>query len=363
MTTRKVPKKETEMFAPVCEMFGTTPEKSRVLISEGRKVGFILSFGQINCRECFKNEATTSSFKDAPITFSQSNQLLIPDGFTIAVKARGGVYVGEIRYNGRVVPMYRFSYMEGKQFVKQSSFQVTPSRAFLELFPGEDPDSIKSNGKLLIGVRYSEPQKMIRDFFAANLSLVAPVAMDLYQEFINSPRFAGHASLSQFSSVSEEEPIEGQQMYNNFIEQRARREAEFSLHPARSFLHDSPASLLLGESVSSSNPVNEPGLLLFSPISADAQRGAGKFSSELKAHGSLYSPSQENVRKRPQVASSSIGRDSFHMLELEGVSDDDLNGKTAARGFSAFSDFSQHFSTLSLTQFEGAFDLPTDQLV
>jgi len=79
---RQPTKRENEKFSPMCATHGKTPAECRALISEGRKVGFILSFGTIPSKHCFQQTPPTQSFSKVPRPTGSIT--LIPDNWKVS---------------------------------------------------------------------------------------------------------------------------------------------------------------------------------------------------------------------------------------------------------------------------------------
>lgn len=156
-------------------------ENSRVLICEGRKAGIVLSYGNIPSPKCFLHECPSQSFKQPR---QVGNLMLIPDGWKMAVNVRGFVFVGEIRYNSDFVAQYQFSRYDGAALLECSEFCSAPTPAFTQVLSTLGKTGERPNGKLLLGVQYGEPQRVMREFFKYQPPSVAPEAKELFNQWM-----------------------------------------------------------------------------------------------------------------------------------------------------------------------------------
>lgn len=82
---RQPTKRENEKFSAICKLHGKTPSECRTLISEGRKIGFVLDYGTIPSKLCFQHSGPTQSWSKAnakptgPIT-------LISNGWKVSLR-------------------------------------------------------------------------------------------------------------------------------------------------------------------------------------------------------------------------------------------------------------------------------------
>lgn len=168
MSIRKPTRADVELLSPICQAHGKTVDQARVILSDGRKVGYILSMGTISSRNCFHFETPTPSFKND--SASRLPGCVIPDGWKIAFNVKGSAYMGEVVYTERGIALFRFSQLQGADIVKQSCLETVPTRAFSQVLEGcsDQGDASKTNGRLLIGVQYSEPQRLILEYFSSN---------------------------------------------------------------------------------------------------------------------------------------------------------------------------------------------------
>lgn len=80
---RKPTKREREKFEYLCTTHGRNIEDAKCLIAEGRKVGFILSFGKVTSANCVIDEKPTHTEKNP--TRNTGNYTLITDGWKVSL--------------------------------------------------------------------------------------------------------------------------------------------------------------------------------------------------------------------------------------------------------------------------------------
>ena len=76
---------KNEKVKEICKAYGTTPEHAKVLVCEGRRVGFILSYGTIDSKNCFLTEKPAQSYRNPRPT---GHITLIPNGWRVSVVFR-----------------------------------------------------------------------------------------------------------------------------------------------------------------------------------------------------------------------------------------------------------------------------------
>ncbi|KAH9260546.1 hypothetical protein BASA81_001013 [Batrachochytrium salamandrivorans] len=178
---------EFDRFSPVCARYGTTPQASRIVICKGRKVGFVLDFGSVTSPACFLEERPTKSTKDSEVL----DMILIPNGWKIALEVKRTIYVGEtLIRGGQASPLYRFSRIDAEtgEAVDVSEYKELPTPAFSEvaqrhLNPQSIAEAERPNGKLYMGVQYTEAQLQLKK--QSKTMVVAPEAQEAFTHWIN----------------------------------------------------------------------------------------------------------------------------------------------------------------------------------
>ncbi len=192
------PTQELKLVGTVCERYGVTVENARVQISDGRKVGFIVDFGELpRHKNCFVTETPTPSTSQER---SRTGKALcfLPNGFKVVGVVDGSVYLGEVVY---ALPdwkrAYKFHLLDGEQVVATSQPCTNPTSAFKEIEQAifeqapaatkkkktRRPDA-RSNGKLYMAVMYSATQRQLRSHF--RLAEVNPNVQDIFQSWLQA---------------------------------------------------------------------------------------------------------------------------------------------------------------------------------
>src|SRR5687767_5863143 len=94
------PAQESELVGPICARFGLSVESSRLLISEGRKVGFVVDCGSLPLSvRCFVEEFPTPSTSLERNSSRGKALCFLPKGFKVVGLVEGSVYLGEVVYD------------------------------------------------------------------------------------------------------------------------------------------------------------------------------------------------------------------------------------------------------------------------
>jgi len=149
-------------------------QDANLMVCQGRKVVYLLSFGKVHSKGCFVREPPTPSFRkddqDAEEGFWKS--IVIPNGWKVALIVDNEVWTAEVSYdhNERDLAQYQFCRMnETGEVAATSDWCYTPSGAFKSasmITDGTDEHAWgRHNGKLYLGCTYDFPQRLLRQHF------------------------------------------------------------------------------------------------------------------------------------------------------------------------------------------------------
>lgn len=192
MTSRL--KTEADLIGPICARFRVPMEESRFLISEGRKVGFILDYGLCpSSTRCFVHAyPTPSSTHDRRTLHEYPGICFLPHGFKVAGIVDGNAYVGEIIYDKQGQRKYVFHLMDGADTAHSSVACTNPSVAFREIQkfstkPVQRKPTSRLNGKLYIAVTYTATQNLLRERYRSLVRLVPHPVRPIFMEWLGIP--------------------------------------------------------------------------------------------------------------------------------------------------------------------------------
>lgn len=144
--------------------FHISLKDSKICVYRGKKNVYILSFGALNEPGCYLKTQPRSSSLFPDFT---SEYTLIPNGMKILVLAKKNWWIGETSFVAGS-PCYKFTHRFASGV--ESAWEPTPTRAFenaIRKLDAERPMKSRhpENGRMMLGIHYSEPQRVLQHWF------------------------------------------------------------------------------------------------------------------------------------------------------------------------------------------------------
>jgi len=232
-----------------CANNGLSLEMAKLPVKGSRKVTYVLNWGRIDSKACFQNEKGILK--------------VIPNGYTVVFEACSYVWIAEVGYlrNSNLQtalqkPMYCVSPVDadGRRETEGSGWTDNISGAFrraLLMFYGEARENQRPNGRLYLGIFYSEVQDIFKSKIRKMPSAVDPSMQHLVEEWLkgqnplNKPTFGspGMRSLAFSSSRKQKDApwqarskLKGKNKVS--IKEEPKSDFDFDSSPIPPLLHD-----------------------------------------------------------------------------------------------------------------------------
>jgi Ca2+-binding EF-hand superfamily protein len=153
-----------------------TSVSQKITVQEARKSVFVLCYGELEGPHCFEQDLLLGSRKGEG---AQAGWVARPNGWKVCFVEQGDAWVMECRYSSALAYEYQCALLSpdlGEPVASaRSECCPNPSQAYRRARDGLVKDAMRPNGQLFAGLYYTNPQKVLREHFAALLARASPL--------------------------------------------------------------------------------------------------------------------------------------------------------------------------------------------